>query len=153
MKLLLVEDEGPKREHILAMLAEHSPNSIVDVAKSVRAAVHYLRNNQPDIVLLDMSLPTFEVDASEPGGRPQGFGGVEVIRYLERYKRKSAVLVITAYEAFPVAGKPVGLEKVREMLVRDHPGTFRGLIYFNSFTGEWREALASAIDGIGRGAI
>lgn len=146
MKILLVEDEGPKREHILAMLKRSWPQVEVDVARSVRSAVSALRTTTPNLVLLDMSLTTFDVEAGEPGGRPQGFGGIEVLRYLERFHSPVPVVVVTAYEAFSVEGKEIGLEGLSTMLKTEHPNNYVGLVYFNSLFGDWGKALEEMIE-------
>src|ERR1700761_5575060 len=101
MRILLVEDEDPKRNHICSVLSQIRPGIELDLAKSVRSAVDQMKARVSDLVLLDMSLPTFDVHPGEPGGRPQGFGGIEVLRHMDRLNIVVPCIVITAYEAFP----------------------------------------------------
>jgi DNA-binding response OmpR family regulator len=68
MRILLIEDEVPKQEHILAALKELRPGATVNVARSVRTAIESIVAEQPDLLLLDMSLPTFDVGPKESGG-------------------------------------------------------------------------------------
>jgi CheY-like chemotaxis protein len=78
--ILLVEDEAPKSTHIERFLKNLAPNVVISLAKSVNSAFDALEQNVPDLLLLDMSLPTFDIGDRESGGRPQGFGGIEILR-------------------------------------------------------------------------
>ena len=109
MNILLVEDEDPKRANIIRALNKIRPASDIIEARSVNSAITQLRSTVPDLILLDMSLPTFDIGPGEPGGRPQGFGGIEVLRYIDRFKLRVPVIVITAYEAFAREGRQIGL--------------------------------------------
>ncbi|MCQ8779993.1 response regulator, partial [Escherichia coli] len=80
LKVLLVEDEGPKQAHVVNFLGFLGEVS-VNVARSVTSAMTCLEIETPDLLLLDMSLPTFDIGEGEAGGRPQGFGGIEVLRH------------------------------------------------------------------------
>lgn len=146
MNVLLVEDEDPKRESLLGFLTREFPGLEVTYAKSVRAAIAEVRVKQPSLLLLDMSLPTFDIAPGEPGGRPQGFGGTEVIRFLDSEDVQVPTIVVTAYEAFPRKnGERIGYESLREELSRDFGGFFRGLVYFDSIQGQWSDELKKLI--------
>jgi CheY-like chemotaxis protein len=145
MNILLVEDEAPKQERILSFLREHWPDSSVRTARSVRSAVDQLTSDELDLVLLDVSLPTFDVGPNESGGRPQNFGGVEVLRYMDLYEKPIPTILITAYEAFSKDGKPIDHEALDHELREQHPNSYRGLIYYNSLFTEWRTFLEDII--------
>src|SRR5580658_10215255 len=100
-KILLVEDEDPKRRHIAEFLRSRGGSWELKQAKSVNSAIEAIEKELPDLLLLDMSLPTFDVGDDEPGGRPQGFGGVEVVRTMMMSEVRCPTIVITGYEAFP----------------------------------------------------
>ena len=68
---------------------------------SVKSAKNLLSSlSELDCIILDMSLPTFDISEDEDGGRPQGFGGKEIIRTLLRKRMLIPVVVVTAYEVF-----------------------------------------------------
>lgn len=152
MQLLLVEDEDPKRAHIQSFVSALVPSAKILTARSVQSALDALDKGKIDLVLLDMSLPTFDVGESERGGRPQGFGGVEVLRYMDRCKLNIPTIVVTAYEAFFLDDKKTGvnLECLGDELMQDHPKTFRGLVYYNSIVSGWDAALAEKILAVQR---
>lgn len=145
MNVLIVEDEDPKLTAILAFVGERFPKWNVSTARSVRSATDHIRTSPPDFLLLDMSLPTFNIAEGEPGGRPQGFGGIEVMRYLEMFELPVPVLVITGYEGFTKEGKSIDLTALSIELARDFPSNFRGAVQFNTVSGEWVHDLARLI--------
>lgn len=149
MRVLLVEDEGPKRQHIQQFCAEVFAEVVLDWTGSVRGAIDSLEHTTPDLVLLDMSLPTFQIGSKEKGGRPQGTGGIEVIRFVEMMELAIPIVVVTAYPAISVEGKQHTLEEIDEILKTDHPENYKGLVYFNSVYSTWRGDLERFLKELG----
>lgn len=144
--LLLVEDEAPKRAHILRFLEAYVDTIDIDIARSVNSALDCIDNNKPDIIFLDMSLPTFDIGERESGGRPQGFGGIEVLRYMIMSDICCPTIVITGYDAFiRTTGKAVDLSQIKDELIEEFPDIIKGVLHYNSTLDEWRHALADAL--------
>jgi CheY-like chemotaxis protein len=145
LRLLLVEDDDPKRRNILNALSRILPRATIVEARSVNSALRRLREEIVDLALLDMSLPSFDVGPGEPGGRPQGFGGIEVLRSMDRIGLVVPVIVITAYEAFPSGGRQIDLKGLTLELANAHPQTFRGVVFYNSVFSSWSDELGILI--------
>ena len=145
MKILLVEDEDPKLAGIQRFLREFDLTIELAVARSVKAGIAELRKDKPDLLLLDMSLPTFEITSTEPGGRPQGFGGIEIVRYLDSVEAIVPTIVVSAYEAFAKDGKNIELKELASELHGEFPAIIRGVVFFNPIHGAWSEELADLI--------
>lgn len=148
MRVLVVEDEDPKRDNILSTLADKYPEAKATIARSVSSAIKILRSDIPDLILLDMSLPTFDIGGKESGGRPQGFGGIEVLRYIDRFGADVPVIVITAYEAFAKDGQQIDLRVLGKQLTEAHPDNFRGVVHYNSVYETWQEELYNLIEKV-----
>jgi CheY-like chemotaxis protein len=145
LNILVVEDDDPKRKNILDHVVQIVPGSTIVEARSVNSALRYLQKSQVDLVLLDMSLPSFDVGPGETGGRPQGFGGIEVLRSMDRGQIVVPVIVITAYEAFPSGDVQITLETLQSNLQQSHPTIFRGLVFYNSVFSAWSDQLSDLI--------
>lgn len=145
MRLLIVEDEAPKLRNIKEVAEELGFFSVVEEARSVSSAIKILKAGSFELVILDMSLPTFDIAAGESGGRPQGFGGREVLRYMARFKVKPPVIVATAYEAFPDKGKAIDLNGLGASLEAEHPEMFKGIVFYNTMFSKWREEIVATI--------
>jgi CheY-like chemotaxis protein len=109
----------------------------------------------PDMLLLDMSLPTFDVGERESGGRPQGFGGIEILRHMTLAGISCPTIVITGYEAFlREAGKTVDISQMRTELEQEFPQCLSGVLqclsgvlHYNSTYDEWKSELEKALIG------
>jgi CheY-like chemotaxis protein len=145
MAVLLIEDEAPKRENISALLGKMGLMAGSVEARSVGSAIRELKRAKFRLVILDMSLPTFDIGAGESGGRPQGFGGVEVLRYMDRFKIRTPVIVVTAFEAFAQDGRELDLPSLERDLREQHPATFRDLVFYNSMYSTWKDDLQTKI--------
>lgn len=149
-RILLVEDEAPKCAHIERFLKGVCPGLTVTVARSVNSALDALDERTPDLLLLDMSLTTFDVGERESGGRPQGFGGIEILRHMKLSEISSPTIVITGYEAFArEVGKPVELSQLSAELQREFPQLLRGVLHYNSTYDEWKTELKQILTEVG----
>jgi CheY-like chemotaxis protein len=150
LRILVVEDEAPKLNHIERFI--HSFNFEIEIvaARSVNAALDVLETSLPDLILLDMSLPTFDIGERESGGRPQGFGGIEILRYMILADLNCPAIVVTGYEAFiKESGKHVDLSQIRTELAKEFPVIFRGILHYNSSYDEWCDALLQSFKETG----
>ena len=145
MRLLVVEDEAPKLRNIRELALELNLFDELIEVRSVGSALGALRQDRFDLIILDMSLPTFDIVAGESGGRPQGFGGQEVLRYMDRYAITTPVIVATAFEAFTEKGKAIGLKDLEKALQGEHPDSFRGIVFYNTMFSKWRDDLRGLI--------
>lgn len=151
MDVLLVEDEDPKRRHISEFLGELQPSISVRAARSVTTALDAVETKPPDLMLLDMSLPTFDVAAGEPGGRPQGFGGLEIVRTMALLGATCPTIIITGYEAFPSdSGEQVQLADLESDLHAVLGIHFLGVLHFSSALDDWKTELLAKIDNVRR---
>jgi two-component system LytT family response regulator len=110
LKVLIVDDEPLAREGIKLML---SGDSLVMEARNGREAVAKIREEKPDLVLLDVQMP-----------RMDGFGVVEAVGA----DKMPAVIFITAHDQYAVRAfeicavdyllKPVTEERFRTAFVR-----------------------------------
>jgi len=148
--ILLVEDEAPKRRHITDLLAKLAPHARISPARSVNSALDLLDTERVSLLVLDMSLPTFDVGDREKGGRPQGFGGTEVLRHMVMAEIVCPTVVITGYEGFKhESGRTVDLAQLRIELADEFPDILRAVLHYNSTFDEWKTALATTLADVG----
>lgn len=157
MKVLIVEDELSKKENIISLLVENFNNIELVTAMSVRSAKAELKKNlQFDCIILDMSLPTFDIGKEEFGGRPQGFGGKEVIRQVIRDKKNIPILVVTAYEAFSNPNhndennKDITLDELKLQLDAYSSSLKIEVIKYNTLMDDWKAKVISFMEELSK---
>ena len=141
MRILIIEDDEFKQKRLEQVVREFQPDAEVLVERSVNSGLKGIFGCNPDLILLDMSLTTFDVGPSEAGGRPQNFGGIEILRQMDRRDIKKPVIVITQHEKFATANQEIHLSTVYKELRLLYGDVFCGLIYYNSATGNWEKNL------------
>ena len=145
MRILIADDESPKLMNLHAFVSKSFPEMTIEHARSVKSTISALRNQIYNLVLLDMSLPTFDIGPGEPGGRPQGFGGTEVLRHMDFYQIMVPEIVVTQYEAFSNNEKHIDLSALDAQLRQDHAINFKGCIYYGALNDAWEKKLKELI--------
>jgi CheY-like chemotaxis protein len=141
MKILLVEDDGFKKKRI----SEHIENvhKHVDLihSSSVNSAKRSIKTENIDLVLMDMSLPTFDITGDEAGGRPHTFGGKELLSYMFYRKIYVPVFVITQFERFQGEEGDVDVKALKKLLEKEYSAIFRNIISFSHLSDLWKSDL------------
>lgn len=149
--ILVIEDEAPKRKHVEDFIRTHKKGVKFEIIfrQSVSSALDFLDEHCPDLIILDMSLPTYEISETESGGRPQGFGGIEVLRYLKMSSLGCPTVVLTGYEAFMRENGLIELTQISRELKQEFGTFLRDVLYYNSAYSEWKTRMSSALNTLG----
>jgi len=112
LKILIVDDEAPARDRLRRMLEELPQYAVAGEARSGEEALDAIAELQPNILLLDISMP--------------GMDGMSLAHVLQRGGMRVAVIFCTAYqnqalEAFEAEAvdylvKPVRAERLHQAL-------------------------------------
>ena len=94
MKILLVEDDCLKRNQINSFLKEKLQCTVTNTS-SLNEGLREMVRCKVDVILLDMSLPTFSLDDSE---NFNPYGGIKFLEEMKRKNNKTPVIIITQYE-------------------------------------------------------
>lgn len=146
MKILLVEDDENKRVELDKFLRNQFPGNDVSLAKSYHSALNSVIKDPHDLILLDMTMPTYDINAEEDGGRPQHYAGREILRQLERRKINTPVIVVTQFDVFGEGLGALTRAQLDLQLRHEHSANYRGTIYYNAASDAWKVELKSAID-------
>jgi CheY-like chemotaxis protein len=145
VKIVIIEDDEFKRNRVEEVVRECKPQAEIILERAVNSGLKAIVERHPDLLLLDMSLTTFDVGPSELGGRPQNFGGLEILRHMERLGLSIPVIVITQHERFAAGTEEIHLSALHKELQEEHGEKFKGLVYYNSAKGRWRVQLRTMI--------
>jgi len=149
LKILFVEDNDHKRGRIIDFICHTFPHTNVDEAYSFTSGWQKLESSFYDLVLLDMTLPTYDRSSTESGGRIRIFGGREIARKIYRNKIKTSVAVITQFNSFSDKGYSHNFEDLCREMEKDLNDTFKGMIFYNSSVSAWRDDLTNIIIRLG----
>ena len=140
MKVLLVEDDEDKREQLKILLHAYFQLQLSE-AKSFQAALREIKSDVFDLVLLDMTIPTFDISSTESGGRSQAFGGELLLYEISRRKLSSKVIVVTQFDLFGKGDEEVRLPDLNKRLEEKFAGNYLGAIQYSMRYDAWKETL------------
>lgn len=143
--ILVVEDNEYKRKRIAEIISSENPESNISECYSFTSAWKKISKESYDLILLDMSLPTFDKTESEPGGVFRVFGGKELARKMIRRNVKSKFIFITQYKSFSDKINSCSFDALKEELLSAYNEQCYGFILYSNNQSEWREELVSAI--------
>jgi len=142
-RIVLVEDDDWKRDQLIALIREEFPGVELHTARSVNGGLRAVRAGA-DLVVLDISLPSFE-DVAASGGRPQGFGGREILAQMRLRGIQTPVVVVTQYGEFDEGGRIRSLSDVEGDLQRAAPDNYHGVVLFSAAVTGWQSALRAKL--------
>nr|WP_294863772.1 response regulator [uncultured Pseudogulbenkiania sp.] len=145
MEILFVEDSPLKRDRVSSFIREIIPNVIIDEANSFSTGSQKITSINYDLIILDISLPTYDRGGVESGGRFRAFGGKELARKIMRRQKKARIVFITQYESFSDKESSHSLESLESELKIDCGENFLGLIYYDSSKSVWKEKLSKIL--------
>ena len=156
IKLLIVEDDLNKKEQLHQLIADRFPAFEVADAESLIGGVRTLRRWEPDLVVLDMTLPNY--DSSGDAGAASGmeaFGGEEFLRQVDRFSLSPGVVVVTQFETFGDLGESKDRDELDAHLTMSFPRTYKGMVYYHASLNAWADELErrirSALEGTFKG--
>ncbi|WP_459477360.1 response regulator [Clostridium saccharoperbutylacetonicum] len=143
MKILIIEDDDNKSEQISQYINNRNDCELV-IKKSYLSGIKEIFNGNHDLILLDMSMPTYDITPTEPGGRFRLFGGEDILREMKRKKIDGKAIVITQYDSF--GDGEITLEELDERLYKQFPLIYLGLVYYNASISNWSDNLNKLIN-------
>lgn len=145
MRILLIEDDINKMRRIGAEIRSFCPEAAISEAKSYRSGLQYLMTQSFDFVLLDMSLPTFDITEEEDGFQVDPFSGRAILAEMDRNGITARTAVITMFETFGEGDDLMTLEELDKDLAQKYPQIYYGAIYYNSAQVNWKDSLKTLI--------
>lgn len=144
MKILLVEDDEHKMNDIISYIDTLKKNIIVETARSVESGVQAAVDNQFDLILLDMTIPNFDITEKSDGGKSYKNGGEIIVKELLDEEVVFRCAVITQYETFNNETIDQIGQRIRQLCGDD----YLGYVKYSTNTESWRQGLKELIEHV-----
>ncbi|MFL2077147.1 response regulator [Marinilactibacillus psychrotolerans] len=142
MRVLIIEDDKNKLNQVTSFLKEiHTHLEVVEKYSYNSGLKEVLMQGEFDLLLLDMSMPTFDITSTESGGRPKPFAGKEILRKLKKKRLQIPTIVITQFERFGDAENMISLKELEQELVENYSESYIATVYYNSSEDKWKNEL------------
>ncbi len=144
MKILLIEDNQYKANQLEAFIASEFPNISLTIRGSYNSGLkEIVLNNDYVLILLDISMPTYDIKPGESGGEPIPLAGKMILKEMFLRDIDTNVIVVTMYENFVDGTQLTALDtQFRE----EFSSNYRGYVYFSPGENNWKEYLKKSIN-------
>ena len=144
MKILFIEDHPRKREQILAFLNEILDKPTIETRESYNSGLRELINNENryDILLLDMSMPNYDISSEDNGGDWLPFAGKLILKNMYLREINTKVIVATMHGMFDDGTK---LDELDTDLKEEFPNNYIGYVHYSQIDLEWKRQLETLL--------
>ncbi|MFZ1220508.1 MAG: hypothetical protein WAO00_14535 [Chthoniobacterales bacterium] len=141
MRILIVEDDENKLERISQYLEDLPDKPYLTKRKSYKSGLKALLSQPVDLVILDMSLPIFEITRDEDGFEFEPFAGRDLLAEMKRKGIRTKVLVVTQFEAFGEGSDAMKLPELNVSLQETFPDLYLGCVYYTPSRSNWKDEI------------
>ena len=149
MKVLIIEDDRIKgdrvRAQVQAILTEVGEECEIEQAASYNSGLRACIAQNPDLVILDMTMPTFDIKPTETGGKPRHFAGKDILWELARRGLFFPTVVVTGFDVIGEGNEQQNREELTGDLERNFPLNFLGTVFYTPSEVSWKSELARIV--------
>lgn len=136
MKVLIIEDTEAKMKVVEECVKGNNEEWEFTEAMSYSAGIQKIYEGNWDLILMDMSLPTYNISRTESGGTKKPVAGKELMARMMRRKIFTPVIIITQFDIF---GENQSLESLNKEFEENYTSIWKGTISYDK--PGWQEQL------------
>lgn len=142
MKVLFIEDNPQKLKQVSDFLENQYSDIDLTIRKSYNSGLRELiKNNSYSLILLDMSLPNYDIEPGESGGDFEKYAGKFLLNEMYRRDISTKVLIITMYLNY--------VDEEFSSELKDNFPNYLGVVYYNVKEPDgWKNELKFKINNI-----
>lgn len=145
MLIYIVEDDDLKLEKLNIFLTDELPNHHYKVGGSFQSGLRLIEDATPDLIILDMTLPTFDRAPNAREGRLRPLGGYDLLRKLQLRNIDTKVIILTQLVSFGDDSRKVSFDEITEKCRSEFPNLFVDSVYFDQGDISWQISLLKLI--------
>jgi CheY-like chemotaxis protein len=142
----IVEDNAIKAANITKYFVDNYPSIVkLLIFGSYQSALRAIEITPPDLIILDMTLPTFDRKPNSREGRMRPLGGYDLMFKMKHRSITSSVVVVTQLETFGEGEDAIGFADITSRCKRDFPDFFLGSVYYDQGGLNWQNDLDALV--------
>ena len=142
MKILLVEDDNHKMIDIINFLNSFNQKIKIETACSVESGVQSAVDTPYSLILLDMTIPNFDITEKSDGGKSYKNGGEIVVKELLDEEVDFRCAIITQYETF----NNETIDQISQRISKLCKDKYFGYVKYSTDNDTWKAKLKELIE-------
>lgn len=147
MKILIIEDDQNKAYQIVDFLKKQLLNADIIEKQSYQSGLKEILHNKFELIILDMSLPIFDIFPEERNNTPEAYAGRDILRQMHRHRVNYPVVVVSQFEMFGDSSSSTSLQVISNELSRKYKNYF-GHVYYNAAIDDWKINLQNLMNNV-----
>jgi DNA-binding NarL/FixJ family response regulator len=145
MKILFIEDHPLKQAQINRFISEKFADCLIEVKNSYISGLKELKDNycNYDVLLLDISMPNYDISPEDSGGDWMPFAGKKVLKEMYLRDIPTKAIVVTMHGSFDDGTKITELDSV---LQNEFPDNYIGYVYYSQINEDWKDQLCQLLN-------
>lgn len=148
MKILIIEDDLNKLQSVKDFLSDFFQRKEflydLTIKHSYQSGLESILNETFNLLLLDMSLPNFDIDENNDSGDPLSKGGELILYEMDAMGINLKTIIITQHEDFD----GVSLESINSDYKDKFPEIYLNYVFYNSIESNWEIELEQILIGV-----
>lgn len=152
MNILIVEDDKYKSADLHKFLQAFYDDVSIVLRESLASGLFEIENNRSyDLILLDMSMPSFDKTYQDPsGGTPESYAGDEFLAHMSLMQINIPVIVVTQYDNFGPDENQKNLNSLKQELENNYRPFYLGAVYYQINSTSWYRPLRELLRALRR---
>ncbi len=142
MRILVIEDNPNKLKQIKSFLNEYYYQPQIEESYSFNSGRNKIYENKWDLILLDMSLPTYDITHTEYGGDKKPVAGKDLMKRMLNRKIFTPVIIITQFETFD--DDRISLDSLNQEFSEKFNNIWKGTVFYGN--DDWNIELKKRLD-------
>lgn len=148
ISILIADDDHDKSCDLAQLMNDNYDSLSIDYSISFNSTSKKLKANCYDLILLDMSMPSFDPKPGRSKASVKALAGKDIMLKMRYRGILAPVIVVTQFDVFGRHSDSVELDKLIYDLRLDFPENFRGCVFYNTQSASWKTELIDIIEGI-----
>ena len=144
MRVLIIEDNQTKLQTVRKYLKQNYSDMDIHDAISFTAGLRRIYDSDWDLILLDMTLPVYDINQLDSGGEKKPTAGKEIMKRMQHRKKIIPVIVITQFDTF--GDNNVTIDTLNAEFTESMSDIWRGTVSYDK--SSWQTELKKLIDKI-----
>jgi len=140
--IYIIEDSDLKLQKIESfLLAKGCDKEKISIYRSYQTGLQAILKAPPDLIILDMSIPTFDKSTDSREGRLRPLGGYDIMKKILFKRIKTKVVVLTQLEFFGEGAEKISFEQLKTKCSENFADIFLDCIYYSPTESSWCKSL------------
>lgn len=145
-RILIIEDNKNKLKKVKEFLQHQMPNASIHDAISYTGGIRRIYEEEWDLILLDMTLPVYDITPHDNGGDRRPTAGKEIMKRMKNKGKIVPTIIITQFDTFGENGLTIA--SLNEEFSYELSDIWKGTVNYVDASNKWQIELMKIITNV-----